>query len=99
MVESPPGMSFCHECGAKIAPDDPFCGNCGVAQPADARSADKSDALPSAPAESSALAASAESGSSEEAVPSSQLDVTVNPDSDSPRGNLEDTESPEAQSL
>src|SRR5947209_6377706 len=25
-------MSFCHECGAKIAPDDPFCGNCGAAQ-------------------------------------------------------------------
>jgi tRNA A-37 threonylcarbamoyl transferase component Bud32 len=26
-------MTFCHECGAKIAPDDPFCGNCGAAQP------------------------------------------------------------------
>ena len=25
-------MTFCHECGAKIAPDDPFCGNCGAAQ-------------------------------------------------------------------
>ena len=25
-------MSFCHECGAKVAPDDPFCGNCGAAQ-------------------------------------------------------------------
>jgi tRNA A-37 threonylcarbamoyl transferase component Bud32 len=25
--------SFCHECGAKNAPDDPFCGNCGAAQP------------------------------------------------------------------
>jgi tRNA A-37 threonylcarbamoyl transferase component Bud32 len=24
--------SFCHECGAKNAPDDPFCGNCGAAQ-------------------------------------------------------------------
>src|SRR5215208_420321 len=25
-------LSFCHECGAKVAPDDPFCGNCGVPQ-------------------------------------------------------------------
>lgn len=25
-------MAFCHECGAKNAPDDPFCGNCGAAQ-------------------------------------------------------------------
>ncbi|HEX8846103.1 MAG TPA: protein kinase [Pyrinomonadaceae bacterium] len=25
-------MSFCHECGAKVAPDDPFCGNCGAPQ-------------------------------------------------------------------
>jgi eukaryotic-like serine/threonine-protein kinase len=25
-------LSFCHECGAKNAPDDPFCGNCGAAQ-------------------------------------------------------------------
>jgi tRNA A-37 threonylcarbamoyl transferase component Bud32 len=25
-------LSFCHECGAKVAPDDPFCGNCGAAQ-------------------------------------------------------------------
>ncbi|MBD0326187.1 MAG: zinc ribbon domain-containing protein, partial [Pyrinomonadaceae bacterium] len=24
-------MSFCHECGAKVAPDDPYCGNCGTA--------------------------------------------------------------------
>jgi serine/threonine-protein kinase len=23
-------LSFCHECGAKNAPDDPFCGNCGA---------------------------------------------------------------------
>lgn len=25
-------MSFCYECGARVAPDDPFCGNCGIAQ-------------------------------------------------------------------
>jgi serine/threonine-protein kinase len=25
-------LSFCHECGAKNAPDDPFCGNCGAVQ-------------------------------------------------------------------
>jgi tRNA A-37 threonylcarbamoyl transferase component Bud32 len=25
-------LSFCHECGAKVAPDDPFCGNCGAPQ-------------------------------------------------------------------
>jgi eukaryotic-like serine/threonine-protein kinase len=24
-------MSFCHECGARVAPDDPYCGNCGAA--------------------------------------------------------------------
>lgn len=25
-------MSFCHECGVKVAPDNPYCGNCGAAQ-------------------------------------------------------------------
>lgn len=25
-------MSFCFECGAPVVPDDPFCGNCGIAQ-------------------------------------------------------------------
>ena len=25
-------LSFCHECGAKNPPDDPFCGNCGAVQ-------------------------------------------------------------------
>lgn len=26
-------MSVCHQCGASLAPDDPFCGNCGAPQP------------------------------------------------------------------
>jgi serine/threonine-protein kinase len=110
MVESPPGMSFCHECGAKIAPDDPFCGNCGVSQPVDARPAVESDALRrAAPAGSGAsAAAAAESIPAPAAIPSSQLDVTESPDAGSPkpvssnaesRGNLDDTESPEAQSM
>jgi serine/threonine-protein kinase len=25
-------MPFCYECGTQVAPDDPFCGNCGIAQ-------------------------------------------------------------------
>jgi serine/threonine-protein kinase len=25
-------MPFCYECGVQVAPDDPFCGNCGIAQ-------------------------------------------------------------------
>ena len=25
-------MPFCYECGAPVAPEDPFCGNCGIAQ-------------------------------------------------------------------
>src|ERR1051325_6423414 len=25
-------MSVCHQCGASLAPDDPFCGNCGAPQ-------------------------------------------------------------------
>ncbi len=25
-------MPFCFECGGQVAPDDPFCGNCGIAQ-------------------------------------------------------------------
>ncbi|MBV9958257.1 MAG: protein kinase, partial [Acidobacteria bacterium] len=25
-------MPFCYECGVKVAPDEPFCGNCGTAQ-------------------------------------------------------------------
>src|SRR5215210_4380405 len=32
--ESSREMSFCYECGAKVAPEDPFCGNCGSAQAA-----------------------------------------------------------------
>ncbi|MBD0309665.1 MAG: zinc ribbon domain-containing protein, partial [Microcoleus sp. T1-bin1] len=46
------GMSFCHECGAKVAPDDPFCGNCGVAQPAEREPADESSSLGAASSES-----------------------------------------------
>jgi tRNA A-37 threonylcarbamoyl transferase component Bud32 len=25
-------MPFCYECGVPVTPDDPFCGNCGIAQ-------------------------------------------------------------------
>jgi serine/threonine-protein kinase len=25
-------MSFCHQCGANVTPDDPYCGNCGAVQ-------------------------------------------------------------------
>ena len=38
-------MSFCHQCGAMVAPDDPYCGNCGAAQQ---RGAASVDAAPSA---------------------------------------------------
>jgi serine/threonine-protein kinase len=48
-------LSFCHECGAKNAPDDPFCGNCGAVQPnapaaSDSLIADADEASASAPA-------------------------------------------------
>jgi len=26
-------MTFCHQCGASVAPGDTFCGSCGIAQP------------------------------------------------------------------
>ena len=32
-------MSFCHECGAKVAPDEPFCGNCGAPQSTESKNA------------------------------------------------------------
>jgi eukaryotic-like serine/threonine-protein kinase len=94
-------MSFCHECGAKVAPDDPFCGNCGVAQPP--RSAQDSEALPAASGESGP---NSESDSAEEGASSaSQLDVTQSPEAkiapaeEAAVGNLDDTETPEASSL
>jgi tRNA A-37 threonylcarbamoyl transferase component Bud32 len=99
MVESHLGMSFCHECGAKIAPDDPFCGNCGVSQPVSDNSQEENGVAGASPAaQTDSSSAAAESESSD--VPPSQLDITHNPDAPSPeRGNLDDTETPEAQSL
>lgn len=64
-------MSFCHECGAKVAPDDPFCGNCGAAQ----LSAPKLEARP------------ADGGASGSASPQpapAQLEDTESPDAESP---------------
>lgn len=62
-------MAFCHECGAKIAPGDPFCGNCGAAQ--------SSASIPSATiiADSSAPAPAPAPESS-----SSQLEDTESPE-------------------
>ena len=96
-------MSFCHECGAKIAPDDPFCGNCGVAQPALA-AAQPGQALSDAASESDgADKADAQSYSEQEAAQASEPDVTESPDakdSAAPAsyGNFDDTETPEANS-
>jgi tRNA A-37 threonylcarbamoyl transferase component Bud32 len=94
MVESPPGMSFCHECGAKIAPDDPFCGNCGVAQPAEREPASESRALGESAAESDD--APAANNSQPEAAPASQLDVTESPEA---KSLLDTTESPDLEPL
>jgi eukaryotic-like serine/threonine-protein kinase len=96
MVENPPGMSFCHECGAKVAPDDPFCGNCGVAQPVGDGSAKQWVAPAPAPAP--------DDGGDVRAASESHLDVTQSPEAekrpdDTPPGNLDDMETPEAQSL
>src|SRR5919205_1112600 len=93
MVESPSGMYFCHECGAKIAPDDPFCGNCGVAQPADARSREEAGEL-----KEGALSAAA-AGDSSTPLPASQLDITQSPDRPTPSEQLNETQSPNPQSL
>ncbi|MBD0370999.1 MAG: protein kinase [Pyrinomonadaceae bacterium] len=106
MVESPTGMSFCHECGAKIAPKDPFCGNCGVAQPLRSTAPEENSArLSLAPAASSAVSSSSsnnsnENGSEQEAMPASQLDVTESPEAKSSEAeaasaSLDDTETPE----
>jgi serine/threonine-protein kinase len=89
-------MSFCHECGAKIAPDDPFCGNCGVAQPAGTDSAEEGWAGGRA---STAAAAPAPASVSAHAVPDSQLDPTESPEANSAPGNLDDTETPEQSML
>src|SRR5436309_11913856 len=62
-------MSFCHECGAKVAPDDPFCGNCGAVQ------------LTVPAPQSAALANSGMSASAAMAQPSaSQIEDTESPD-------------------
>ena len=105
MVESPQGMSFCHECGAKIAPDDPFCGNCGVAQPASS-AAQPDEAVRDATAESNGAGeADAQSRDSEQEASPASEDVTETPDAkesaapvaaSSSYGNFDDTETPEA---
>ena len=84
-------MSFCHECGAKIAPDDPFCGKCGVAQP--------EGASPSEDGDAEAASASGDESVSSHAMPEPQPEVTKSPEAEEVRGNLDDTETPEAQSL
>ncbi|HKS28904.1 MAG TPA: protein kinase [Pyrinomonadaceae bacterium] len=106
-------MSFCHECGAKIAPDDPFCGNCGVAQPARSAAqtgeAAPSEAIAAAAAESSeAVDAEAGNGSAQSSSSAaSEPDVTESPDGKDPAasaaasasyGNFDDTETPEVNS-
>jgi tRNA A-37 threonylcarbamoyl transferase component Bud32 len=47
-------MSVCHSCGAKVAPEDPYCGNCGTAQ-------HRVNAGPDASASSASAAVMAES--------------------------------------
>jgi tRNA A-37 threonylcarbamoyl transferase component Bud32 len=105
MVESPSGMSFCHECGAKVAPDDPFCGNCGVAQPPRSAQGETGSHADSAAGEASAPE---ESKAQPDAASSSQLDVTESPEANGPeaeaaeaeRGaSLHDTETPDQRSL
>jgi eukaryotic-like serine/threonine-protein kinase len=60
-------MSFCHECGAKVAPDDPFCGNCGAVQ------------LPASPAPSAPIPASMSAAAAAQPF-ASQMDDTESPD-------------------
>ncbi len=93
MVENHLGMSFCHECGAKIGPDEPFCGNCGVAQPGNERVAPQSTATESNAAEAGSAHEAA--GAAPAPLPLSQLDKTASPDI-SLHDNLEDTDIPEA---
>jgi serine/threonine protein kinase len=79
-------MSFCHECGAKIAPDEPFCGNCGVAQPASG----SEDASSTADGTSAVAAATPPVPSSS----SPELDDTRSPDEPIA---LDEREAPEVQ--
>jgi tRNA A-37 threonylcarbamoyl transferase component Bud32 len=66
-------MAFCHECGAKNAPDDPFCGNCGAVQLSAPTATD------TIIAEGSGATATA---SAPESTPSAQLEDTESPDKD-----------------
>ena len=69
-------VSFCHECGAKNAPDDPFCGNCGAVQL-------------NAPATSSTIIATEGSGPASAPMPSSmQMEDTEPPDKEDAPENL-----------
>jgi eukaryotic-like serine/threonine-protein kinase len=69
-------MTFCYECSAKIAPEDPFCGNCGAAQTASPAGV-TTNASEETDAAAAATAAAADSSSSD-------LDITRSPDLDPP---------------
>jgi serine/threonine-protein kinase len=100
-------MSFCHECGAKVAPDDPFCGNCGVAQPALSAS-QTGEALRETAAAESVEAGDPDAQSNSLQPSALETDVTESPDgkdsaaaataSASSYGNFDDTETPEVNS-
>jgi tRNA A-37 threonylcarbamoyl transferase component Bud32 len=82
-------MAFCHECGAKNAPDDPFCGNCGAVQL-------------SAPVATDTIIAGGEgataTASAPEPSPLAQLEETESPDKDAVSESLAAVESTSAES-
>ena len=62
-------MVFCHQCGANITPDDPYCSSCGTPQ--------RSSALP---APEAAIVSGDESGAAVQSAPSApEWDVTEAP--------------------
>jgi tRNA A-37 threonylcarbamoyl transferase component Bud32 len=88
-------MTFCYECGAKVAPEDPFCGNCGAAQAASPAGVTTN--------------ANDEPASDAEPSSSSDLDITKSPDAEQPaveaaaaapaaESSLEETFMPENES-
>ncbi|HEV7375573.1 MAG TPA: protein kinase [Pyrinomonadaceae bacterium] len=80
-------MAFCHECGAKNAPDDPFCGNCGAVQL-------------SAPASSATIIGDGVSAAASPApeATASQLEDTESPDKDAGAESIAPVESSKVES-
>ncbi|MDX6695096.1 MAG: serine/threonine protein kinase, bacterial [Blastocatellia bacterium] len=82
-------MSFCHECGVKVAPDDPYCGNCGAALHDNSA---RDEAAPAVATDESDAASKAAPAAHEAASTAAELDDTETPDAP----DMDDTETPDS---